>query len=120
MVYFFFLLIVFAVGGLVWFKFHYKKLLKYFMEDSKNTSLQAILFESFERSIFPLLFGCIHAIFLDDLMCQSIILGAVEIFYLSIKVIGMRAESARYKFRVVMLAFTSLLRIVLLTTLVMY
>lgn len=42
MLLFFFLLLVFTVGGLVWFKFHYKKLVKYFMEDSKTTSLKAI------------------------------------------------------------------------------
>ena len=39
MLLFFWVLLVFTVGGLVWFKFHYKKLLKYFMEDSRKTSL---------------------------------------------------------------------------------
>lgn len=43
MLMFFFFLIVFAVGGLVWFSFHYKKLIKYFMEDWLNYGLTAIL-----------------------------------------------------------------------------
>ena len=120
MIYFFFILVVFAVGGLVWFKFHYKKLLKYFLEDSKTTTLEAIILESLERSIFPLFFGFVHAIFIENLLCQSIILGVIEAIYLCFKVYGLRSYSTRYKFRVVMLAFSSLLRMVLIITLFMY
>lgn len=35
MIYFFFLMLVFSIGGLLWFFYHYRKLVKYFMEDSK-------------------------------------------------------------------------------------
>ena len=42
MIFFFFFLIVFVVGGLVWFHFHYKKVLKYFMEDSQKYTLESI------------------------------------------------------------------------------
>lgn len=31
MVYFFFLLIIFVIGGMLWFTYHYKKLTKYFV-----------------------------------------------------------------------------------------
>ena len=45
MIYFFFLLIVFSVAGLLFFAYHYRKLVKYFLEDSKDTSFQAIILE---------------------------------------------------------------------------
>ena len=35
LVYFFALLVLSSVGGLLWFLYHYRKLLKYFLEDSK-------------------------------------------------------------------------------------
>ena len=43
MVYFFFVLILFSVGGLVLFSIHYKKLIKYFAEDSKVTTMPALV-----------------------------------------------------------------------------
>ena len=42
MLLFFFFLLVFSVSGLTWFWFHYRKLVKYFMEDCKIVSLEAI------------------------------------------------------------------------------
>ena len=35
MIYFFFFVILFAVGGMLWIFYHYRKLIKYFLEDSK-------------------------------------------------------------------------------------
>lgn len=37
-------------------------------------TLEAIFLESLERSVFPLLFGCFHALLIDDLAIQSIVL----------------------------------------------
>ena len=49
MLLFFFPLIIFTVGGLTFFLVHYKKLVKYFMEDCRKVSLLAILLESLEK-----------------------------------------------------------------------
>lgn len=57
-----FLIIVFSVGGLLFLKFHYKKLIKYFVE-YYGLSTAALFFESCERMIFPLLLGCVHAFY---------------------------------------------------------
>ena len=46
MIYFFFLVLVSSIGGFLWFFFHYKKLVKYFLEDSEKASLEAIILES--------------------------------------------------------------------------
>ena len=43
MIYFFFILIVFSVAGLLFFTYHYRKLVKYFMEDSKETNMEAVV-----------------------------------------------------------------------------
>ena len=116
MLLFFFLLLIFTVGGLVWFKFHYKKLLKYFMEDAKTTSLEAILIESLERSVFPLLFGCAHALLIDHLLLQSIVLGVIEVSYFCSRVYALRSMVVKYRFKVVMLSISSLLRMVFIST----
>lgn len=39
MILLFFPVVLFSVAGLVWAKQHYKKLAKYFLEDSEKTSL---------------------------------------------------------------------------------
>ena len=43
MIYFFFFLIIFSVGGLLFFTFHYRKLVKYFLEDSKENNMGAVV-----------------------------------------------------------------------------
>ena len=43
MIYFFFILIVFSVAGLLFCAYHYRKLVKYFMEDSKETNMEAVI-----------------------------------------------------------------------------
>lgn len=87
---FFFLLIVFVIGGMLWFRFHYRKLTKYFVEDFE-VSVFSIVLESFERSIFPLLFGSIHILLMDDLKLQTILLLILEISYLSVRIICIRS-----------------------------
>ena len=64
MIYFFFFLVVFSIGGLIFFFYHYRKLVKYFLEDSEKFTLGAVFLESLERSIFPLILGAVHALFL--------------------------------------------------------
>ena len=120
MIYFFFFVIVFSVGGLVWFYFHYKKLVKYFMEDSERVGLQAMLFETLERAVFPLLFGAVHALLLENLFVQSIVLFSLESLYFLTKIFTLSSSTPRYKFKVTMLALTSLIRLAFIYTLYMY
>lgn len=120
MLFFFFFLLIFSVGGLTWFWFHYKKLVKYFMEDCQIISLEAIFLESLERSVFPLLFGCVHAVLNHDLFLQSLALGCVESIYFYIKMRGLRSVTTKYKFKVLTLSIASLLRMVLIVTLYLF
>jgi hypothetical protein len=119
-IFFFFVMLVFAVGGLAWFRFHYRSMLKYFMEDSKKVRLRSILCESLERSAFPLLFGSVHALFIHDLAVQTVVLGTVEVAYFCAKLMGVRSRATRYRFKTVMLSATSLLRMVLILTLFLF
>jgi hypothetical protein len=116
LLYFFFAMLVFAVGGLVWFRFWYRKLLKYFLEDSRKRRLAAVAFESLERAVFPLLFGAAHALLLDNLLVQTAVLASVETAYFGLKLVNLRSSVARHRFKVVMLAVTSLLRMAFILT----
>jgi hypothetical protein len=120
MIFFFFFLVVFSVGGLVWFRFHYKKLMKYFMEDWNSFKLKYIVLEAMERSIFPLVFGSIHALLIDYLLVQSIVLGLVEICYFMSKMMTLKSHNSKYRFKIVMLALSSLIRMALILTLYLY
>ena len=120
MIYFFFLLIVFSVGGLLFFTFHYKKLIKYFLEDSKESNMGAVLFQSLERAIFPLAFGCVHALLLQHLFIQTIVLFVIESCYLASKMWVMRTVIPLYKFKVVMCALSSLVRLCFIVTFYLY
>ena len=111
MIYFFFLLIVFTIGGLLFFTFNYRKLVKYFMEDSKDVSFEAMLFESLELSIFPFVFGAVHALLLDNLYLQTIVLLIVEGLYLVVKLFTLRSLVTLFRFKAIMCAVTSLLRL---------
>ena len=120
MIYFFFLMIVFSVGGMLFFYFNYRKLVKYFLEDSKESNIEAVVIESLERSVYPLLFGCAHALLIDNLLIQTIVLGAIELSYFLSKVYAMRSVTPTYKFKVLMLLITSFLRLIFITTFYLY
>ena len=120
MLIFFFFLLIFVVGGLTLFFVYYKKLVKYFMEDCKKVTLLAILLESLEKSIFPLLFGAVHALFIDDLFAQTVILGVIEACYFGTKMVLLRSDVAKSRFKVAMFSVSSLLRLVLIFTLYLY
>ena len=111
MLYFFFILMVFGVGGLVWFTFHYRKLVKYFLEDSKISNLKAVSFEALERAIYPLIFGSLHALLIDHLLIQTIVLGIIESCYFSAKIYTLKSVIPRHKFKITLLMIASLLRI---------
>ena len=119
-IYFFFVLVVFSVGGLVFFFYHYRKLIKYFLEDSKETNMTALLLESLERAIFPLLFGCVHALFLSNLFTQTIVLFCVEALYLTARVYALLSIVPIYKFKVAMCLITSLIRLCFIGTFYLY
>ena len=119
-VYFFFLMVVFSVGGLLFFTFNYRKLVKYFLEDSKESNIEAVVIESLERSIYPLVFGCTHALFIDNLALQTIVLAMVELSYFLSKVYALRSVTPTYKFKVCMLLTTSFLRLIFITTFYIY
>ena len=113
-------MIVFAVGGLLFFTFHYRKLIKYFLEDSKEANMEAIVIESLERSVYPLLFGSTHALFLDNLYVQTILLGVIEGTYLLAKIYALRSITPRFKFKVCMLLLTSIIRLIFIITFYLY
>ena len=120
MLLFFFVMLVFSVSGLTLFFVHYKKLVSYFMEDCKVISLKAILLESCEKSIFPLLFGCVHAILMDNILIQTITLVGIEFSYFMIKLLTLRSQITKVKFKVILFSLTSLLRLTLIITLYLY
>ena len=120
MLLFFFVMLVFSVSGLTLFFVHYKKLVSYFMEDCKIISLKAIMLESCEKSIFPLLFGGVHALLIDNILIQTITLGGIEFSYFIIKLLTLRSEATKFRFKVILYSFTSLLRLTLIITFYLY
>jgi hypothetical protein len=46
MLFFFFLAVVFAIGGLIWFKVYYRKLVKYFTEEYTKVYIYLLVLES--------------------------------------------------------------------------
>ena len=73
-----------------------------------------------EKSTFPLLFGAVHALLLDHLALQSIVLGVVEIGYFCLKAAYLRNLSVLFKFKICILTVTSLLRMGLIISLYLY
>ena len=116
MIYFFFMMIIFSVGGLLFFTFHYRKLVKYFLEDSKESNMEAVVIESLERSVFPLVFGCVHALLIDSLFTQTLVLAGIELCYFLAKAYTLRSVTPKYKFKTVLLLVTSLLRMIFIFT----
>lgn len=119
MLMFFFLLIVFVIGGMLWFRFHYRKLTKYFVEDFE-VSVFSIVLESFERSIFPLLFGSIHILLMDNLKLQTILLLILEISYLSVRIICIRSLQVQRRFKIWFSVSGSFLRLSFIATFYAY
>lgn len=111
---------VFSIGGLLFFTFNYRKLVKYFMEDSVECNMEAIMLESFERSVFPLIFGAVHALFIDNLFVQTVILFVVESLYFLVKLRTLKSVTPRYKFKVSMCIVSSLLRLIFIVTFYLY
>lgn len=110
MIYFFFAAVVFGVGGLIYLKFHYRRLVKHFTEEYRRISLGLLMLETLEKSTFPLLFGCLHALLIDNLGVQTIMLGMTEVAYFMVKLLNLRALGVKFKLKVVLLSVTSLLR----------
>lgn len=82
--------------------------------------MEAIIIESLERSVYPLIFGCVHALFLDYLGTQTIILGVVEFCYFMARIYALRSVTSRYKFKVCMFLISSLLRMCFIVTFYLY
>lgn len=116
MVYFMWIAVVFGVGGLLYLKFHYGRLVKYFTEEYKMIRIDLLILETLEKSTFPLLFGCIHALLLDSLELQTIVLFCVEVAYYIVKLLNLRALAVKFKLKVVLLSVTSLLRMSFIVT----
>lgn len=110
MLYFFFIAVVFTFGGLLYLKFHYRRLVKYFTEEYRKTTPYVLMIEAFEKSIFPLLFGAIHSLLIDNLVLQTVVLGIVEVAYFAVKMLNLRSIGVKLKFKVVLSSVTSLLR----------
>jgi hypothetical protein len=73
--------------------------------------MEAVVIESLERSVYPLLFGSIHALFLDSLGLQTILLGIVETTYFLAKLFALRSTTPKSKLKVCLLLISSLLRL---------
>jgi hypothetical protein len=114
--YFFFLMLVFSFVGFFFFLCLYRRLAKYFLEESKKTNMEAVVLESFERAVFPLVFGCFHAVLIDDLAVQTLVLFLVELGYLAVKVFALRSRTPRSKFKGGLFFVTSLLRLTFIVT----
>ena len=114
-----FILIIFSVGGLLYLKFHYKKLVNYFIQyyGPKTASL---IFESGERMLFPLVFGCIHALLINKLLIQTISLAFLELCYLVVKIISFSQNLALKKMKVSLAFVGSGLRIIFIITFYVY
>lgn len=115
MIYFFFLLMVFVIGGMLWVTFHYRKLTKYFVEDF-TPSISSVVLESMERSIFPLLFGCVHILLKDNRPMQAVVLTAVEICYLAMRVVSLRSLRAERRLKIYLSYCASLMRLIFIGT----
>ena len=116
----FFFLMVFSVSGITLFFVHYKKLAKYFMEDCNKVSLLTVLFESLEKSVFPLIFGAVHALFMDSLLIQTVLLLVVEAGYLTANMLALRSIVYKIRMKVVLLSLTSVLRMIFIWTFYLY
>ena len=73
-----------------------------------------------ERAVFPLLFGCIHAILIDNLFVQTVVLFIIEIAYFGTKIGALRSKTTRYKFKAVVCAVVSMLRLIFIATFYIY
>ena len=67
-----------------------------------------------------MVFGSVHALLIDDLTLQTVVLGIIEVGYFSAKAYAIRSLVTKYRFKVVMLSVASLLRMVLIVTLYLY
>lgn len=83
---FFFFLLLFTVFGLIpWGKFHYKKKVKYLLDEKKDKG-QVLWGVAFDRGILCYLFGATHFFFLGFPGLQLFILIFIETFWVIKKV----------------------------------
>jgi len=73
-----------------------------------------------ERSVYPFLFGSIHALFLDSLALQTLLLGIIETFYFLTKVYAVRSKIPNSKIKLVLLLISSLLRMGFIASFYLY
>lgn len=66
--------------------------------------------------MFPLVFGAVHGLFLDNLFLQTIILFLVELSYFVLKLLVLRSLVPRYKFKVAMCVLSSMVRLLFIVT----
>ena len=83
-------------------------------------SLFRIILESLEKTVFPVFFGATHAMLYDHLVCQTIMIGVIELGYALTKIYSLKLTIIDNKFRVLMLFLTSALRIVFIVTLFLF
>ena len=82
--------------------------------------MKAAVIESFDKLVYPLILGSIHALFLDSVGLQSIILGCLEVTYLTFKIYSLRSSVPASKLKVSLMAFLSLLRMGFISTFYLY
>ena len=81
------------------------------MADSNESNMGAAIIESLERSVYPFIFGSVHALFLDSLGLQTIILACVETLYVSVRLYALRTTIPQIKLKVTTMMVSSFIRL---------
>jgi hypothetical protein len=70
--------------------------------------------------IFPMIFGCLHALLISDLLTQTILLTSFEIAYLLLRIISFYKKKASKKMKISLAFMSSALRIIFINTFYLY
>ena len=70
--------------------------------------------------LFPMFFGCVHALLCDNLLLQSLCLAVLELLYLLLRVVGFSQRLAQKKMKVTLAFVGSALRILFIFSFYVY
>lgn len=83
-VFFYFTIFFTAVGSAWWFRYHYRKNAKYFMEESR-VNLTSLWSSTVERGVICISCGVAHQILMSQPNIQLIVLIAIEFIWIGLK-----------------------------------
>lgn len=67
-----------------------------------------------------MLLGAVHALFLSNLLLQTTLLALLEVCFLGMKVVYLKASPVQFKFKLTILSLTSMLRLIFIFTFYLY